>query len=69
MQKTESKAERNKQVQVRLPASLHKQLRMALIDNNSSLVDFFNEAAEAYVNNPDKYRKAMRSINGGKKNG
>lgn len=69
MQKTESKADRNKQVQVRLPASLHKQLRMALIDNNSSLVDFFNEAAEAYVNNPDKYRKAMRSINGGKKNG
>ena len=69
MQKTESKADRNKQVQVRLPASLHKQLRMALIDNNSSLVEFFNEAAEAYVNNPDKYRKAMRSINGGKKNG
>ena len=69
MQKTESKADRNKQVQVRLPASLHKKLRMALIDNNSSLVDFFNEAAEAYVNNPDKYRKAMRSINGGKKNG
>ena len=69
MQKTEFKADRNKQVQVRLPASLHKQLRMALIDNNSSLVDFFNEAAEAYVNNPDKYRKAMRSINGGKKNG
>lgn len=69
MQKTESKADRNKQVQVRLPASLHKQLKLALIDNDSSLADFFNEAAEAYVNNPDKYRKAMRSINGGKKNG
>ena len=69
MQKTESKADRNKQVQVRLPASLHKQLKLALIDNDSSLADFFNEAAAAYVNNPDKYRKAMRSINGGKKNG
>ena len=69
MQKTESKADRNKQVQVRLPASLHKQLQLALIDNDSSLADFFNEAAAAYVNNPDKYRKAMRSINGGKKNG
>lgn len=69
MQKIEFKSDRDKQVQVRLPASLHKQLKLALIENDSSLADFFNEAAMAYVNNPDKYRKAMRSINGGKKNG
>lgn len=69
MQKTDFKSDRDKQVQVRLPASLHKQLRLALLQDDSSLADFFNEAAVAYVNNPDKYRKAMRSINGGKKNG
>ena len=61
--------ERNKQVQVRLPDSLHKQLRLALMQNDSSLADFFNEAAEAYLKNPEKYDKAIKGINGGKKNG
>lgn len=65
VQKTDIKADRDKQVQVRLPASLHKQLKLALIQDDSSLADFFNEAAEAYLKNPDKYRKAMGSINGG----
>ena len=69
MQKTESKTDRDKQVQVRLPAALHKQLKLALIQDDSSLADFFNEAANAYLKNPEKYRKLVGSINGGKDNG
>lgn len=69
LQKTDSKLDRDKQVQVRLPASLHKQLKLALIQDDSSLADFFNDAATAYLKNPDKYRKTVRSINGGKSNG
>ena len=69
MQNTDSKTDRDKQVQVRLPASLHKQLKMALIQDDSSLADFFNDAANAYLKNPEKYRKVVRSINGGKSHG
>lgn len=69
MQKTDSKSDRDKQVQVRLPASLHKQLKMALIQDDSSLADFFNEAAAAYVKDPDKYKKAIGRLYGGKRNG
>ena len=69
MQKTDLKSDRDKQVQVRLPASLHKQLKLALIQDDRSLADFFNEAAEAYLKNPDKYRKTVGSIKGGKSNG
>lgn len=69
MQKTDSKSDRDKQVQVRLPASLHKQLKLALIEDDSSLADFFNEAATAYLKDPGKYKKAMERINGGKRNG
>lgn len=63
------KSDRDKQVQVRLPASMHKQLRLTLMQNDSSLADFFNEAAAAYLKNPEKYRKALKSINGGNCNG
>ena len=69
MQKTESRSDRDKQVQVRLPASLHKQLKLALLQDDSSLADFFNEAATAYLKDPDKYKKAMGRINGEKRNG
>ena len=69
MQITASKSDRDKQVQVRLPASLHKELRLALMRDDSSLADFFNEAATAYLKDPDKYKKAMGRINGGKRNG
>ena len=69
MQKTESKTDRDKQVQVRLPAALHKQLKLALIQDDSSLADFFNEAATAYLKDPNKYKKAMGRLNGGKRNG
>ena len=69
MRKAEIKSDRDKQVQVRFPASLHKQLKLALLQDDSSLADFFNEAANAYLKNPEKYRKAVGSINGGKNNG
>lgn len=69
MPRNDSKSDRDKQVQVRLPASLHKQLRLALLQDDSSLADFFNEAAAAYLKDPDKYKKAMGRINGGKRNG
>ena len=69
MRKAESKSDRDKQVQVRLPASLHKQLKLSLLQDDSSLADFFNEAAHAYLNNPEKYRKAVGSINGRKNTG
>ena len=69
MQKTDSRSDRDKQVQVRLPASLHKQLKLALLQDDSSLADFFNEAATAYLKDPDKYKKATGRINGGKRNG
>ena len=59
MQKTDLKSDRDKQVQVRLPASLHKQLKLALIQDDSSLADFFNEAAEAYLKKTKKYRKTV----------
>ena len=62
-------SERDKQVQVRLPAALHKELKLTLIQNDSSLADFFNEAAKAYLKDPAKYLKAIKSINGGKNNG
>ena len=67
--KSDIKSDRDKQVQVRLPATLHKQLKVALIEDDSSFADFFNEAATSYLKNPSKYRKAMKSINGGKNNG
>lgn len=68
MQKTVSKSDRDKQVQVRLPVSLHKDLRLALLQDDSSLADFFNEAATAYLKDPEKYKKAIERINGGKRN-
>lgn len=61
--------ERDKQVQVRLPAALHKKLKLTLLQNDSSLADFFNEAAEAYLKDPAKYQKAIKSITGGRNNG
>ena len=69
MQETNPKLGRDKQVLVRLPASLHKQLKLALIQDDSSLAEFFNEAAEAYLKDPEEYRKTVRNINGGKNNG
>lgn len=63
MPKTDIKTDRDKQVQVRLPVALHKRLKLALLQDDSSLADFFNEAAIAYLNDPDKYTKTIRSLN------
>ena len=67
--KTDVIGERDKQVQVRLPAALHKDLKLTLMQNDSSLADFFNKAAKAYLKDPAKYQKAIKSTNGGKNNG
>ena len=44
-----SKSDRTKQVQFRMPTLLHNQLRKLLIDDNVSMADLFNKAAEEYV--------------------
>ena len=57
MQKTDSKSDRDKQVQVRLPASLHKQLKLALLQDDSSLADLYD------VNSmPSELRKAHKNL-------
>ena len=42
-------SDRTKQVQFRMPADTHKRLKLALVANESSLADFFNEAADRYL--------------------
>ena len=48
--KQATKSDRTKQVQFRMPTVLHNQLRKILIDDNVSMADLFNKAAEEYVN-------------------
>lgn len=60
MQQT-TKSDRTKQVQFRMPTALHNQLRKLLIDENISMADLFNQAANEYVKN--------RSEKGEKENG
>lgn len=43
------KSDRTKQVQFRMSTALHNQLRKQLIDDNISMADLFNQAAEEYV--------------------
>ena len=49
-----TKSDRTKQVQFRMPAVLHNQLRKLLIDDNVSMADLFNKAAEEYINKRKK---------------
>ena len=49
-----TKSDRTKQVQFRMPTALHNQLRKLLIDENISMADLFNKAAEEYINNRKK---------------
>lgn len=44
-----SKSNRDTQVQFRMPAELHTELRMALISDHKSMADLFNEAARNYL--------------------
>lgn len=61
--------EKTKQVQVRLPPALHSKLKGTLAFENKTLVDFFNEAAEAYLADGEKYKETITQILGGKQNG
>ena len=56
-----TKSDRTKQVQFRMPTVLHNQLRKLLIDDNVSMADLFNKAAERYI--------SERLEKGEKKNG
>ena len=49
-----TKSDRTKQVQFRMPTALHNQLRKLLIDDNVSMADLFNKAAEEYINKRKK---------------
>lgn len=61
--------EKTKQVQVRLTPELHSRLKGTLALEGRKLVDFFNEAATAYLADPKKYGEIISQINGGNNNG
>lgn len=61
--------EKTKQVQVRLTPTLHSKLKGTLALEDRKLVDFFNEAAEAYLADGEKYKEMITQILGGKQNG
>lgn len=65
------RAERTRQVQFRMNPDTFKKLYIAVIndDDISSMADLFNSAAEAYLENPQKYTELVSKIVGGKKNG
>ena len=52
-----TKSDRTKQVQFRMPTVLHNQLRKLLIDENISMADLFNKAAEEYIKNKEKEKR------------
>ena len=54
--------DKTKQVQVRLTPEKHRQLKGALALDNRKLVDFFNEAASAYLKDPQKYKQEISMI-------
>lgn len=58
--------EKTKQVQVRLTPELHSKLKGTLALNDKKLVDFFNEAAKAYLTDKNAYEKMIAEIIGGK---
>lgn len=57
--------DKTKQVQVRLTPELHSKLKGTLALNDKKLVDFFNEAAKAYLTDPKAYEKNISKILGG----
>ena len=60
---------KTKQVQVRLTPEKHSKLKGNLALEDRKLVDFFNEAASAYLKDPEKYKKMIAKITGGAKHG
>ena len=61
--------DKTKQVQVRLPPERHSQLKGTLALEDRKLVDFFNEAASAYLKDPKKYKQMISKILGGSQHG
>lgn len=57
---------KTKQVQVRLTPEMHSKLKGTLALNDKKLVDFFNEAAKAYLTDKKAYEKMIGKILGGK---
>lgn len=62
-------ADKSKQVQVRLTPELHNKLKGTLALDGRKLVDFFNDAAKAYLKDPKRFDAVVTQIIGGKKNG
>lgn len=60
-------SDRTKQVQFRMPEELHTELKATLAREKSSFTDFFNKAAEEYLQNSVAEMKKVKS--GGRKNG
>ena len=60
--------DKTKQVQVRLSPERHKKLKGSLALDGRKLVDFFNEAAAAYLRDPKQYESTIKKILGGSKN-
>lgn len=60
---------KTKQVQVRLTPEKHSQLKGKLALDGRKLVDFFNDAASAYLKDPEEYDALIAKIIGGAKNG
>lgn len=54
--------DKTKQVQVRLTPELHSRLKGTLALEGRKLVDFFNEAAMAYLADQDKYKSTVEEI-------
>jgi len=61
--------DKTKQVQFRLTPETHNQLKGTLALEDRKLVDFFNEAASAYLKDPKKYKQMIAKIMGGSKHG
>ena len=59
-----TKANRTRQVQFRMDPDLAKRLQAAIIFDDSlhSMADLFNDAAEAYLKDPDSYRALVARL-------
>lgn len=53
---------KTKQVQVRLTPELHRNLKSTLALEDRGLVDFFNEAAIAFLRDPNRYKAMIEEI-------
>lgn len=60
--------QKTKQLQVRLTPELHRKLKGTLAFDGKKLVDFFNESAEAYLADSNKYKHTIAEIIGGSDN-